>query len=88
MNVSLTPEIEEFIKKQVESGRYVAASEVVRDAMRMFMDSEEIWLKRLEKLRQMIQVGLDQLDRGEFIDGDEAFAQLRKRIDARKRKSA
>jgi antitoxin ParD1/3/4 len=88
MNVSLTPEIEEFIKKKVESGLYVTASEVIRDAMRTYIDIDEIHQKHLQELRQKIQEGLDQLDRGEVIDGDEAFAQLHKMIEARKRKSA
>lgn len=32
MNVSLTPEIEQYVSAKVESGRYNSASEVVREA--------------------------------------------------------
>ncbi len=32
MNVSLTPEIEQYLSAKVESGRYNSASEVVREA--------------------------------------------------------
>src|ERR1035438_5272005 len=35
MNVSLTPELEEFVSTKVESGRYNSASEVVRAALRL-----------------------------------------------------
>lgn len=33
MNVSLTPELEQFVQSRVESGRYNSASEVVREAL-------------------------------------------------------
>ena len=32
MNVSLTPELEQYVSAKVESGRYNSASEVVREA--------------------------------------------------------
>jgi len=40
MNVSLTPELEEWVRKKVESGMYVSASEVVREALRALDASE------------------------------------------------
>ena len=41
MNVSLTPELEQFVQAKVESGRYNSASEVVRDALRLLDDHEQ-----------------------------------------------
>ncbi len=35
MNVSLTPELEQFVQAKVESGRYNSAREVVRGALRL-----------------------------------------------------
>ncbi|MCC7339617.1 MAG: type II toxin-antitoxin system ParD family antitoxin, partial [Bryobacterales bacterium] len=35
MNVSLTPELEEFVAAKVQTGRYTSASEVVREALRL-----------------------------------------------------
>ncbi len=55
MNVSLTPELEQYIRTKVESGRYLSASEVVREALRLLEQKE----KRLEELRVEIQRGLD-----------------------------
>jgi antitoxin ParD1/3/4 len=63
MNVSLTPELEQMVRERVASGRYNNASEVVRDALR-HLDSKE----RLDHLRALIQVGLDQAERGELIE--------------------
>ena len=40
MNVSLTPTLEEYVRRKVESGLYNTASEVVREALRDFMNQE------------------------------------------------
>ncbi len=40
-NVSLTAEMNNFIRDQVACGRYQNASEVVRSALRLLQDSEQ-----------------------------------------------
>lgn len=40
MNVSLTPELEQYIRSKVESGLYSNASEVVREALRLLVGRE------------------------------------------------
>jgi antitoxin ParD1/3/4 len=35
LNISLTPELEQFINARVDSGRYQSASEVVREGLRL-----------------------------------------------------
>ena len=42
MNVSLTPELEKFIRKKVSSGLYNNASEVVREALRLLVRQDSI----------------------------------------------
>lgn len=66
MHVSLTPELENRVRAKVESGLYNNASEVIRDALR-FMDAHEAWIQeiKLAHLREQLQTGIDQLDRGE-----------------------
>ena len=65
MHISLTPELESRIKAKVETGLYNNASEVIREALR-FMDSHEDWIHELKisKLREQLQVGIDQINRG------------------------
>lgn len=41
MNVSLTPKLEEFIRKKVSSGLYNNASEVVREALRLLVKRDK-----------------------------------------------
>lgn len=66
MNVSLTPELETLVHDKVESGLYTSASEVVREALRLLRERDQIQQQRLTELRREIAIGLEQLDRGEF----------------------
>ena len=86
MNVSLTPELEKLVTRKVESGRYQSASEVIREGLRLLDDHDRLREIHFAETRKKIQGGLDQLDRGEGIPGDEAPARL-KRKSAEFRKS-
>ncbi len=48
MNVSLTPELEEFVAGKVESGRYTSASEVVREALRLLEEHDHAKLTAVD----------------------------------------
>ena len=76
MNVSLTPELEELIQERVRSGRYTSASEVVREALRLLQDRDELRRLRMDELRFKVAVGLDSLDRGEGVGGDSAIDEI------------
>ncbi len=58
MNVSLTPQLEEMVKKKVASGLYRSASEVVREALRLMEEQDRMRAIKLEPLRQDIRNGL------------------------------
>ena len=65
MNISLTKELEAMVQEQVRSGQYSSASEVIRDALRMFHDRQLQRQIKLEELRKEIDIGLEQMERGE-----------------------
>ena len=65
MNVSLTPELESFVKRKVAAGKYHSASEVMREALRLLEEQDAIRDMKLAALRKQVQEGLDELDRGE-----------------------
>ena len=48
MNISLTPELEKTVKEKVASGLYNNASEVIREALRQYLqrEDENQWLKK------------------------------------------
>jgi antitoxin ParD1/3/4 len=59
MNISLTPQLEELVKKKVESGRYGSASEVMREALRLLEERDRLYAMRIEELKTEIKKGLD-----------------------------
>jgi antitoxin ParD1/3/4 len=66
MNVNLTSEMYEFVARELASGDYVSASELVRDALRSLRRDREIEGLKIEALRRKLDVGLAQAERGEF----------------------
>lgn len=76
MNVNLTPELEKLVQNKVKAGRYNSASEVVREALRLLEEQDQIRAARLTELRMRIDRGLASLDRGEGVDGERFMAKL------------
>ena len=87
MNVSLTPRLEEYVKEKVKSGLYNSSSEVVREALRLMEERDRLRDIRLDELRKEIQIGIDQIERGEVTSGEEVFRQLRERNEELKKKA-
>src|SRR4030095_11086589 len=65
MNISLTPELDDFVTKKVNSGDYASASEVVREGLRLLKEFEELKRVQLQELRREISIGVKQLDKGQ-----------------------
>ena len=65
MNFSLTPQLEHFVREYAATGEYNNASEVVREALRLFKRTEEERHLKLKQLRQSINQGDDAIKRGE-----------------------
>lgn len=82
MNVSLTPELEKYVNRQVENGFYHSSSEVIRAALRLMVKSENISQNaQFENYRTWlnheIQIGLDQAAEGKLIPGEKALQDIR-----------
>ena len=73
MHISLPTQMEEIINNKVKSGLYSSVSEVVRDALRVWIRQEQSREMQLEELCDKLQTGIDQLERGEsrILDKDE-----------------
>jgi antitoxin ParD1/3/4 len=56
-NANLTDELDRFVLKKVESGRYENASEVVRAALRTLEREEQQYQAKLAALRTAIDEG-------------------------------
>ena len=81
MNVSLTPELERIVDEKVASGLYTSASEVIREALRLLKERDEVRKVALAELRRDLAAGLDELNRGEssVLDIEAIKAQGRRR---------
>lgn len=58
MNVTLTPPLEAMVQGKVAAGLYSSPSEVMRDALRLMQEQDNIRALRLEQLRVDIAHGL------------------------------
>jgi antitoxin ParD1/3/4 len=88
VNVSITPELDAFLQERVKSGRYQTTSEVVREALRLLVRHEQERDEALHHLKARLERGAGQAARGESIDGDEVFSELREMIQERRRAKA
>lgn len=80
MNVALTPELEKFVEKEVESGLYQTASEVVRAGLRRLKEDQFARLPRtLHELEMKLLEAAESLDAGKGASSEEVFARLRQR---------
>jgi antitoxin ParD1/3/4 len=85
MTITLTAEQEKFIAQQLANGKYQSAGDVVSRSLRMLQDQEEFIRSNAKELREKIAVGLDQIRRGEIVDGREAIQKIREKLQRRER---
>ena len=84
MNVNLTPELERLVNQKVQSGLYNSASEVVREALRLMQERDELRRIRTVELRNEVKRGFEQSLRGESKPLDIASI----KVEGRKRSTA
>ena len=72
MNVRLTPQQLEFVKKQVADGRYLSEAEVIREGLRLLADETE-WRA---DARRKIAIGLEQVRSGLVVEGERAVEEV------------
>ena len=73
MNVSLTLPIEAFVRQKVTTGEYETASEVVRDALRLLKQRDEVWKAQVQgKIAQ----GIRSLRAGNTLSASQIKAEM------------
>ncbi|EDY21377.1 putative transcriptional regulator, CopG/Arc/MetJ family [Chthoniobacter flavus Ellin428] len=66
--ISLSEENQHFVEEAVKSGRFTSESQVVAEALEELRLREAIRNARVNDLRAKVQVGVDQAERGEFVE--------------------
>ena len=75
MTISLPPELELMVRAKVDSGQYPSPSEVVRVALQLMEERDQ-----LDDLRRLVAVGIEQADQGELTEDSLVFEAARERI--------
>ena len=82
MSIQLRPETQKRIEDCLKSGGFQSADELVLAGLNLLQGTQAAGSDTIENVRRQIVVGLQQLDRGEGIDGDQAFAELLAQLDS------
>ncbi len=88
MSISLTPELEQFIQSQIASGKYASTEDVIIAGIKLLEERERIYKGRFEELKREIAIGVEQLERGERLDGREVIEKLRQKNQAMRKAEA
>lgn len=73
MTVSLTKQLDAYVKAKVKSGEYASASEVMRESLRYTQEREVERAIALRALDRKLAAGIDALETGKHADGEEVF---------------
>ena len=77
MQVSLPPEVEALLQRQLNSGKYKSAIEVIVAGIRLLEQQEDIYQGRLSELQEKARIGLEASQQGKVVDGLTAMNQIR-----------
>lgn len=76
MNISITPELEQFVHAKVKSGMYNSASELIREALRLLAERDELHQRRIAAMDAFLQEGLDSAANEPPVTPEELWAEL------------
>lgn len=78
-SITLSPELAAAVDGAVDAGEYASASEVIRDALRLWKERRDLYGYSVEELRTLVQEGIDS---GPGSDGPEFMSRLMARYEA------
>jgi len=78
MTVTLTAQQEKLVTDLMSNGEFPSPEKVLEEALRLVQANAD-YQKRLAGLRAEIDIGLEQIKRGETVDAREVFARLREK---------
>ena len=83
MIINLNYQLENLVQKQIKSGKYTTANDVIEEALNLLKKRNQYddWV---EEIRHKIDIADEQLNRGEGIDGETAISELREYLKQRK----
>jgi antitoxin ParD1/3/4 len=79
MNLTLKPELAEFIQQEILTGTYASPDEAIEAALHL-LKSKKSTDRLAAELREKIDSAAAQLDRGEGLNGEDVIAGLRAKL--------
>jgi antitoxin ParD1/3/4 len=76
LNVSLTAELQKYVKYKLDSGGYESASEVIRDGLRALQEREHAAAEFWAGVREKVAMGRRQVAEGRTRDGEQTMDQI------------
>jgi antitoxin ParD1/3/4 len=83
MQIVLPPEVEAIVQRQLTSGNYNSAIEVILAGVKLLEKQQDIYQGRLEELQKDAIIGWEASKRGEVVDGATAMAKIRANMRSR-----
>ncbi|MEC4891682.1 MAG: type II toxin-antitoxin system ParD family antitoxin [Oscillatoria sp. PMC 1051.18] len=84
MNISLQPELEQYLQEKVRRGQYQSIDEAIEEGIKLLINRDEIYQGRFEELKEEIGIGVSASEQGDFINSDEVFERLEKKLNQRR----
>ncbi|AIC31291.1 addiction module antidote protein (plasmid) [Rhizobium etli bv. mimosae str. IE4771] len=80
MTVSLTGELEQFVRDQVRTGAFASSSEYIRDLVRERYNQQRDRAEKLKALDEALARGIADAEAGRTMPLDVAFKRLREEL--------
>jgi antitoxin ParD1/3/4 len=80
MTLTLTAELEQFVRDEVERGAYASSSEYVRDLVRERYRQQKQNSEKLAALDRALERGIADAEAGRVMNVEDAFKRLRQEL--------
>ena len=87
MNLSLSPELAQFVRTKVASGKYASEAEVALAGIILLKDIDSLYQGRYEEIRDKVLEGIASAERGELIDSDSVFETMQRKLDQKRQQA-
>lgn len=88
MHVDLTPELEQLVQARLQSGHYHSPAEVLREALTLLEQRDELRAIRITELHSRMDRALAESDRGEGADGETFIERMLEDLDPGNRRNS
>jgi antitoxin ParD1/3/4 len=76
MNLSLSQELEAFVREKVESGQYASFAQVIEDGLLLLEERDHVMVLRRERLLRELANGVAQANNRQLIDAASVYRGL------------